>query len=63
VALDFLAFCNSNPVPYPVIEVTNAGDPEPKISAPGVDLRTDIGSYRVFKDGKVVEECSDINKY
>lgn len=43
--------------------MTNAGDPEPKISVPGADLRTDLGSYRVFKDGKVVEECSDTNKY
>lgn len=63
IAMDFLAFCQANPQPCPVIEVTSAGDPEPKMSAPGADLRTDLGSYRVFRDGQLVDECPDITAY
>lgn len=63
IAFDFLAFCNANPIPCPVIEVTRPGDPVPKISAPGSDIRTDVGSYRVFKYGKLIDECHDIKKY
>jgi len=63
LALDFLSFCTVNPKPCPVIEVTSPGDPVPRISAPDADIRTDLGSYRVFKNGKLAEECSDIKKY
>ena len=63
IAFDFMLFCHANPKPCPVIEVTQAGDPEPKISAPGADLRTDLGGYRVFQDGNLVDECTDIKKY
>jgi len=38
-AFEFLLFCNRNPLPCPVIEVTEPGDPEPKQMAPGADLR------------------------
>jgi len=63
LALDFLSFCTVNPKPCPVIEVTTPGDPVPRISAPDADIRTDLGHYRVFKHGKLIEECSDIKSY
>ena len=40
-AFDFLRFCGRNPKPCPLIEVTDPGDPEPKLTAAGADLRTD----------------------
>jgi len=51
LAYDFLLYCQRNPKPCPVIEVTDVGDPEPRVSAPGADLRTDLPKYRIFRKG------------
>ena len=62
-AYDFLLFCQRNPKPCPLIEVTDAGSPEPKISAPGADVRTDVPKYRVFRKGEIEAEVTDILSY
>jgi uncharacterized protein YcsI (UPF0317 family) len=62
-AYDFLVFAQRNPKPCPILDVTEPGDPEPRIVAPGADLRTDIPRYRVWKDGVCVDEPTDINSY
>ena len=59
-AFDFLKFCVRNPKPCPVLEVTEAGSPEPVVTAPGADLRTDVPRYRVYKHGEMVEEPKDL---
>src|SRR5439155_2681367 len=59
-AYDFLVFCQRNPKACPVIEVTDAGNPEPRQSAPGADLRTDLPRYAVIRQGKLVEEPTDV---
>ncbi len=59
-AFDFLKFCVRNPKPCPVLEVTEAGSPEPPVTAPGADLRTDLPRYRVYENGELVEEPTDI---
>jgi uncharacterized protein YcsI (UPF0317 family) len=51
VAHEFAEFCRLNSRPCPLIEQTEPGDPEPKHSAPGADLRTDVPRYRVFRHG------------
>ncbi|MGH7138074.1 MAG: putative hydro-lyase [Pirellulales bacterium] len=51
VAAEFAEFCRLNSRPCPLVEMTAPGDPEPKCSAPGADLRTDVPRYRVFRDG------------
>jgi uncharacterized protein YcsI (UPF0317 family) len=61
LAYDFLRFCVANPKPCPIIEVTEAGSPEPARSAPGVDLRTDLPRYRVFRDGELAAEVEDVS--
>jgi len=58
-AFDFLLFCQRNPKPCPVIEVVEAGKVEPAC-APGADLRTDLPRYRVYRDGKLAEERTDV---
>jgi uncharacterized protein YcsI (UPF0317 family) len=60
LAYDFLLFAQRNPKPCPVIEVTDAGSPEPKLTAPGADLRTDIPKYRIYRQGKLQEERTDL---
>src|SRR5205085_6923166 len=63
LAFDFLLFCQRNPKPCPLLEVIEPGATEPKMVAPGADIRTDLPKYRVYKDGKVVEEPEDVRKW
>lgn len=60
-AEDFKLFCERNPKPCPVLEILEAGDPEPKTSAPGADIRSDLSRYRVFRDGAPVGDVTDIS--
>ena len=62
-AFEFLVFCQRNPKPCPVIEVTDVGSPETPYSAPGADLTTDLPRYRVFRDGIIIDEPTDVRKY
>jgi uncharacterized protein YcsI (UPF0317 family) len=56
----FHRFCQLNPKPCPIIGMSEVGDP--RIPALGVDLdiRTDLPRYRVWRDGEIVEEPTDI---
>jgi uncharacterized protein YcsI (UPF0317 family) len=56
LAFDFLLFCQRNPKPCPLLEVVEAGSSEPRVMAPGADLRTDVPKYRVYRNGVLVEE-------
>ena len=62
-AFDFLLFCQRNPKPCPLLDVTEPGDPVPRGVAPGADLRTDLPAYRVFKRGELIEEPKDVNRH
>lgn len=62
-AYDFLLFCVRNPKSCPLIEVTDEGSPEPKKTAPRSDLRTDVPKYRIYKNGEMVDEVTDITTY
>jgi uncharacterized protein YcsI (UPF0317 family) len=62
-AFDFLRFCQRNPKPCPVIDVTDPGDPEARFAAPGSDVRVDLPGYRVFRDGELVAEVPDITDH
>ncbi len=61
-AYDFLVFCQRNPRPCPLIEVTDPGNPEPAGVAPGADLRTDVPRYRIYREGRLAAEVTDITK-
>jgi uncharacterized protein YcsI (UPF0317 family) len=60
LAFDFLLFAQRNPKPCPVIEVTDVGSPEPTLSAPGADLRTDVPKYCIYRDGVLQEQVTDL---
>ncbi|MBY0459525.1 MAG: putative hydro-lyase [Gemmataceae bacterium] len=62
-AFDFLLFCQRNPKPCPLLDVTEVGDHEPKLTAPGADLRTDLPAYRVWENGQLVAEPAEITRY
>jgi uncharacterized protein YcsI (UPF0317 family) len=62
LALDFAAFCQRNPKPCPVIGMGAPGDPSlPDLG--DIDIRTDVPRYRVFKEGELVDEPTDIRRY
>lgn len=63
IAFDFLLFCQRNPKPCPVLDVTEAGSPVPRLVAPTADIRTDIPKYRIYKQGELVDEVTDILNY
>lgn len=62
-ALEFMLFCQRNPRPCPLLDVTEAGQPVAPMAAPTADLRTDIPKYRVFRRGELVEEVSDVTAH
>lgn len=59
-AFDFLLFCQRNPKPCPLLEVTEPGDPVPRVFAPDADLRTDVPKYRIWQHGELVAEPAEI---
>jgi uncharacterized protein YcsI (UPF0317 family) len=60
LAFDFLLFTQRNPKPCPLLELVEAGSAEPRRTAPGADLRTDLPKYRVYRDGVLADEPTEI---
>ncbi|WP_327322206.1 putative hydro-lyase [Streptomyces sp. NBC_01210] len=58
-AYDMLLFCQRNPKPCPVLDVTEAGAWSTQL-APDADLRTDLPGYRVWEHGELVDEPTDV---
>lgn len=62
LAGDFEAFCRQNPQPCPLVGMTETGDPAwQKLGA--IDLRSDVPSYNIYRDGKLVETVTDISSF
>ncbi|WP_394281979.1 putative hydro-lyase [Corynebacterium sp.] len=61
-AFDFLLFAQRNPKPCPILGVLEAGQTDSEL-LPGGDIRTDIPEYRVYRDGELVEETTDVTQY
>ncbi|PIC62942.1 DUF1445 domain-containing protein [Sporosarcina sp. P13] len=62
-ALDFLLFCQRNPKSCPLLDVTEPGSYRPSRLAEKADLRSELPSYRIYKDGVLTEEVKDITDY
>ncbi|QNB46811.1 putative hydro-lyase [Thermanaerosceptrum fracticalcis] len=60
LAFDFLLFCQRNPKPCPVLDVTDIGSYKPVLTATNADLRTDIPAYRIYEYGKLVGEVDNL---
>lgn len=59
-AADFLRFCHSNPKPCPLIASSQSSGDTGLPSLGDIDIRTDVPSYRIFKEGQLIDERSDI---
>lgn len=60
LAHDFLRFAQANPKPCPVLAVSEPGDPSLPTLGHDIDLRMDLPRYRVWRQGELVEEPTDI---
>jgi uncharacterized protein YcsI (UPF0317 family) len=58
-AFDMLLFAQRNPRPVPLLDVTDPGATS-TVLAPDADLRTDVPRYRVWRDGMLVDEPTDV---
>jgi uncharacterized protein YcsI (UPF0317 family) len=59
----FLRFCQRNPKPCPLLAVSEPGDPHLPALGEDLDLRTDLPRYRVWREGVLVEEPTDIRAH
>ena len=57
---DFLRFCQRNAQACPVLSVSDPGDPHPPGLGDGIDIRTDVPRYRVWRGGRVDGEPTDL---
>ena len=60
LAASFHRFCQLNPKPCPIIGMSDVGCPRIPSLGLDLDIRTDLPRYRVWRDGEVVEEPTDI---
>jgi uncharacterized protein YcsI (UPF0317 family) len=60
LAAAFYRFCQLNPMPCPIIVISGVGNPG--MPSLGIDLhiRIDLPRCRVWRDGKLIEEPTDI---
>jgi uncharacterized protein YcsI (UPF0317 family) len=60
LASSFHRFCQLNPKPCPIIGMSDVGDPRIPALGADLDIRTDVPRYRVWRDGEVTCEPTDI---
>lgn len=57
---EFAAFCRANPQPCPLLGVSAPGDPRIPALGADLDVRTDVGRYRVYRDGVLAGTADDL---
>lgn len=63
VASDFMRFCQLNPKPCPLLAAGAPGDPRLPTLGLDLDIRTDLCRYKVFRNGELIDEPTDIRKH
>ncbi len=60
IAGDFLRFAQLNPKPCPIIGMSEPGSPKVPMLGGTIDLRTDLPRYRIWKQGELIDEPTDL---
>lgn len=61
-ANDFLRFCQFNPKPCPLVGMSDEpGNPIISVAGKHVDIRKDLPSYRLYKQGELRGELNDVD--
>lgn len=58
---EFLQFCVKNPKPCPLIGMSKPGSPHIPELGTDLDIRTDVGGYRIFKGSTDFTRANDIS--
>src|SRR5690349_16354167 len=57
---DFLRYCQRNPKPCPLLAVSEPGATSLPRLGQGIDIRSDVPRYRVWRRGELVAEPTDV---
>jgi len=60
LAAAFRQFCEINPKPCPLVGMSEVGKPTIPALGADLDIRTDLPRYRVWRDGELVREPTDV---
>jgi uncharacterized protein YcsI (UPF0317 family) len=60
-ANDFLRYCQRNPKPCPLLAVSEPGEAMLPSLGADIDIRTDVPRYRVWRDGVLADQPTDIS--
>lgn len=63
LAADFLLFCQRNPKPCPLLSVSDPGSTFFPGFGDDLDIRTDVPRYRVWRNGEMIDELSNVSSY
>lgn len=63
LADEFLRFCHANPKPCPVIGISEPGSFRVPTLGADLDIRTDFPGYRVWRNGEVIADTTDVTQY
>lgn len=62
VAFEFMQFCIRNPKSCPLLDVTDIGSSKPMFLSANANLKTDLGKYRVYREGRLSDQPTDLNE-
>jgi len=63
LADDFRRYCELNPKACPLLGVGEPGDPRLTALGADLDLRSDVPRYRVWRDGELVDQPTDVGRW
>lgn len=63
LAADFMLFCQRNPKPCPLLSISDPGSTFFPGYGDDLDIRTDIPRYRVWRNGELIDEVSNVTTY
>lgn len=63
LAADFMLFCQRNPKPCPLLSISDPGSTFFPGYGDDLDIRTDIPRYRVWRNGELIDEVSNVTNY
>ena len=63
LASDFMRFCQLNPKPCPLLAAGAPGDPRLPSLGEDLDIRTDLCRFKVFRNGELIDEPTDLKKH
>ena len=61
LATDFLRYCQRNPKPCPLLAVSEPGQATLPSLGSDIDVRSDVPRYRVWRDGVLADQPTDIS--